>query len=969
MVKPKFNPSGQLLARLIYAPMKALTDTIQRSWPLITIFLAIFCNNVEAKIEGEVCSVSTQDCGGNLFCTPTNYRKPPQTKPHFGGFSETGVCAKPALLGQYCAQYIPSKSCSAGLACIPQNASDSQSMRGICKPILQANQEELLLLSLPAPPLNCEYLPGNYINVGFNSNEGTDRCCGRSRPIAKPGATGGNLTNLSFCDYARPPDTKNVFVTNFCGPNEQTGMYSLWEGNFANAATTPENRKCVEPLPYDPTIYTHDPPSFGQINQQCEAKFSDTDLASYQGLASDWTGEGYLRWWFISFPGEHHYKLGDEAFILSYIWLLKNTDNDSRHGGNFAMRDLSQKLHTIFNNGVSQGYRDSFTLMKKLDQIKQCIDQQKPIAFQLRYAFNAIMIEKLRKTVLAYQCGEWDKMNTENTGCAADFDQYFSVAMVRINSKLEIEHGDCSYTFGGGCQRQGSNLGIELNWGDSNRHQWINRAASRDFNVSNTGINNVGIDWLIDPPWKNDWVQPKLKENKLAEAITAASAGGGAGQIVFPSGDGKEPNFNWRLILKPEKYAEAFPVDSAFNSPAFLHFHERMPFNNQGEQTQFLMSRKNPDVDETTTWSGTHTVAGEAVRIMELISMADEDLTNKNRQVRIHFFRNNFRQRLSRLMAYYEAKADAMEIENICLEAQIRSLMAGLGTPLAADANVLDIALQNTAESNPACAGAIASSGSPNRNGSAPVSGSVAAATGLKTTGASLSGSGTSINNQNNNQNLTFVGIEGGSANPSGKGTQNNISLMSLSGSNNSLNNTGLGALASANKKNRKDQRQQSLLFKEKQKKDLPKHVERLEEELVAGMMAGKRIQVPQGKPVGNSSSLANLVSKLSDKSEAGGTPSLEENSSGANSVVMGKLGDEKLTLTGNVPSIRVEQKTASAANQVSHTGLDEETENNILQGIQERELVTSEDDTLWQKITKTYIKSYTKLFRPKSRR
>ena len=931
-----------------------------------------------AKGARELCGVGSTECASGLQCIPSTY-----AKEGYGKFSKDGLCLPLKSLGEECSIGGVTKICATGLTCAPSNPVEMTALKGTCIQLDKIRPEQLASMGVVVlPPLSnpikeCKYLPGNY----FFSVGRSDDCCGIMRKISKPNETNNFLTDIKYCDWVSAVDSKKVTSPSFCGTSEN-GAPLAWNALMQEDTPIgePVSGTCAASNPHDSTVVLGPDPEFTFDDVQCMPVFKDEDLESRVGLTSDWQGVGDMRYWFTSFPTKNFYRVGDEAFILAYIWLFKNTDQDSLEGANFKARDLAKKLYDMFALHYSKGFQDGFTLMQELDKIKNCVSIQGPLGFQLRYQLSLIMEQAILGTIRAYQCGGVEKLNSTTLNCTSEDNAFFVQDFLNITSSAEKEFVRCADPVINGCQK---NYYL-YDWQDDKRGDFIVNTVS-EASGENLWLykatpftNAMDIDTIIDPPVNTQWIPDQFKDN-LKNLFADLNTKNPTVPIAMPTADGRDPNFHWQIILKPEKLVEAFPPQTNYEGKSFLHFHEKMPYITPASKAYHNTFGINPGASEQEYWNGPLTIASEAVRIMEHFSASDEPLKPLNirgadlqyhlRQLHFLYHKDVVSQRLGRLIQYYGKKLDSIVMEKKCLVEKIKGLskIAGIDT----EAPDYDPAVIKLDMSRNSCNG----SGNGNGGGGGGGGGSDSSAKGQSQAlamadGTQLPPGKVAPNQQNGSVGFADFNIQGtdmSQATMQGKNKSQSISLASLVKSKSTLNANGSNSAFAAAKLGMKKQKDASLLKLKKSSESGPKDPATIIDEQLNKL--AKHVFKKDLMPIsGNLNNLSHP--SLSPAVEATEEPVAKSDVENIGKEVEKKFGvmPEERIKFGLDPKKAGNLGKTGNASAISNTGLSPEHEKEILDNIASEDLAENEDDTLWRKVTKAYIKNYKKLFSTKTR-
>jgi len=702
-------------------------------------------------------------------------------------------------------------------------------------------------------------------------------------------------------------------------------------------------------------------PEFSLDGASCQGKFTDAELESRIGLLSNWEGQGTYRYWFTSLPNKNVYRIGDEAFILAYIWLFKNTDIDSKFGANFKAKLLAQELYDIFDLFYAEGVRRSFSLMEKLDKLKKCLDVQGPIAFQLQYQIDDILEESLMGTIRAYQCGGVENLNETDLSCKSEENKFFADSLMEIATISVNEHNQCADVLANSCQKN-----FTSNWHDPSRHEFIVNAIKEETgedygNMFGGPYHNLGIDGLVDPPLNSLWAPEKLKNN-VPGLFSDLNSKNQTLKITMPGPEGRPPNFHWQVLLQPEKLNEAFPANPAFKGLSFLHYHEKMSYITPDSSVYHLASGSNPSADESIYWNGPLTIASEAVRIMEHYSASDDDGLQHLRQLHMNYHNDVVRPRLGRLMQFYIKKLQMIQQEKLCLAAKIRVTAERMGVDVNdASYDPAQVVLDST---TPSCIASSSGGGGGDSGSSsnlATSSGPQNYDKGALATDAGL-GSGTQLAvAANPNQDSRDITINIKSRLSDSSKALKGINLKTLSGNSLGLNLQARSNISAAIGQRLALQKSSGLLEKKKNMDSHPQHPE---------IVLQQKMQEVGHKLMKSRSSLSLLHGNGASASlavEGADKPAIvaANRPTGKVAAIVSAAKpvpvEEKIKIV-----VKVDKNTKDGA-QVSHTGLSPDLEEKILSHINPADFKSHEDDSLWIKVTNAYIKSYRKLFRSKN--
>ncbi|OFZ17153.1 MAG: hypothetical protein A2X86_01505 [Bdellovibrionales bacterium GWA2_49_15] len=939
---------------------------------LVMVPFLVFGGDKKPK---ELCAVGLSECGENLKCIPSLF-----DQNSYGKFSKQGLCLAPRAKQETCGQRSLAQSCATGLTCVSPTMDAAARLVGTCQHLERLSLEQMISSGIIAKPTSsnpvkkCKYLPGNY----YHSNGRDDAdCCGLTRQISNPSAPGKNIVDIKYCDWVPVGDSKQVTSPSFCGKT-QNGDSLEWKGVMIEGAPAgePVYGTCQMPTPRDPRVVLSEDPEFTFDQVQCLPIFKPDDLESRVGLMSDWEGVGDMRYWFTSLPTQNFYRVGDEPFIMAYIWLFKNTDQDSLTGTNFKARDLAKKLYDMFALHYSKGFQDGFELMKELDKIKNCILIQGPLAFQLRYQMSLIMEQALLGTIRAYQCGGVENLDPSNFNCKQEENAFFAKDFANITSSAEEEFARCADPFINGCQK---NYYL-YDWDDNQRNDFIvntvKAATGQDLWLykATPFFDDMAMDTLIDPPVNTSWIPLKFKDDfkTLLKDLNAANPNV---QIVMPTEGGRDPNFHWQIILRPEILSEVFPEKPPYEGKSFLHYHEKMPYITEASKVYQNTLRINPGATEGEYWNGPLTIASEGVRIMEHYSCSDEpmplnirgaDLQAHLRQLHFAYHRDVVPQRLARLIQYYVKKLESIKLEQECLVEKIKQLskIAGIDTT-AADYDPAVITLDMSRHSCPGTGGGDGNGDGKDRAGANLLTGKSVTLPGQ--IGTSAGAHSVISNNRNGNVGFVDPGLQVAPISEStmlGSNKTQSISLASLVKNKATFNVNGRdGAMASA-KLGLKKQKDASLLKYKKATENGQTDPEMINDDSLNKIAR----QVFKKNSLASPVSMSNLNNE--NVSHAPATP--EEVAAKLNVAIggrpaekqLGVMPEEKIKIGGGVQTKSIVANSAA----VSYTGLSSEHEEEILNNIAKEDLAENENDSLFRKVTKAYIKNYKKLFSSKTR-
>ncbi|MBI2520381.1 MAG: hypothetical protein HYV97_08180 [Bdellovibrio sp.] len=879
-----------------------------------------------------------------------------------------------------CGQRSLANSCETGFSCISPTMAAAASLSGVCQRLDGLSLEQMVTSGIVAKPATsnplkkCKYLPGNY----YHSNgKDDDDCCGITRQISNPNLPNKFLVDIKYCDWVPEGSSKKVTSPSFCGKT-QSGSSLAWKGvmTVGAPAEEPVYGTCEAPTPYDGHVVLDPGPEFTFDQAQCMPVFKPEDLESRVGLMSDWQGVGDMRYWFTSLPSENFYRVGDEAFILAYIWLFKNTDLDSLTGTNFKARDLAKKLYDMFVLHYSKGVQDGMDLMRQLENIKNCISIQGPLALQLRYQISLIMEQALLGTIRAYQCGGVENLDPHTLNCTGPENAFFAKDFGNITSSAEEEFVRCSDPFINGCEKEY----YLYDWDDNQRNDFIintvKRATGEDLWLYKASLffDDMAMDTLIDPPVNKQWVPLKFKDD-FKNLINELNAKNPTIQIVMPMSGGREPNFHWQVILQPEKLTEAFPQKPPYEGMSFLHYHEKMPYITEAGKVYQNTLRANPGADETQFWNGPLTLASEAVRIMEQYSCSDEPmplnirgaaLQAHLRQLHYVFHKDVVSQRLARLIQYYVKKLESIQMEKECLVEMIKAIskVAGIDTS-APDYDPAVITLDNSRHSCPGSDSG-GEGGDKQKNGKNLFGGKSLAL--AEQVGTPVAGGSVVPNNNGVEVSVLDPNLESPTLSEStllGTHKTQSLNLASLVKSKATMNTNGRDGAMAAVKMAMKKQKEASLLKLKKSSESGFSDPEMINDERLnrIAMHVFKKSSLTNTAPMSNSSQLNSPTAPEITEATAA-----DVNVATVSKAVEKKFGvmpEERIKIGQNTKNAGKPGPTKSS--ETSYTGLSSEHEQEILNNIAKEDLSEDENDTLWAKVTKAYIKSYKKLFSSKS--
>jgi uncharacterized membrane protein YgcG len=690
--------------------------------------------------------------------------------------------------------------------------------------------------------------------------------------------------------------------------------------------------------------------------------------------------------WEASWPEKNHSRPGDELYLMSFMWLFKNTTVDSLAGLNFKYKEFAGKLYDSFDKYYSKGILDSMEWINQLEKQKECLDPSSPFAFQLRYLINENLIEGLAGTLLSFQCGGADKFSMTTGACTDASNPHFLNDLTVMSALGRAEAANCRKISEEGMLILGSLSFIDPhatmllslaalegtdrrcavskqinNWRDGKRHKFYTSAieahmkAQADLpdrqNVINSmkrHLDGLNINWLMDPAYNEAWAPDELKNDDIAGLWEQAKANSKSELTKLDASEEMPPIFHWSLILKKDKFAEAFP-DTSINGRRFLHIHEKMVHWSAEEKTKYqtsILGSVPTDVKSLTSnnWNGPQALATEASHIMEHLSMAKEHWWRRLRFVREVYTDMVLKERYYRLMQYYDKKLQGLMQENECLEKQILAMAQGMGHDMASfDMHTIYFRKENK------CGGGPNSGG--NDGSSLALSADAKIGKGSGANGnANLDGVVV-----NEGQEFSGGGFNFGGTGSTGSKLRNGqgLSKSTIKGPISSLGGDGK-ALGRAARKGMQELR--ALLKKE-----------RGEFLAAAGShpavkMAHAGYPYSTGKRSGSGSYAAPALASVMDMSSAG--------TSGAAAVLNGdkKLldKDDKVNFGENSGSVDfsggVPAPKSSGPSGVT-TGLPAEEQRQILSSINAKNVTIQEGDSLWIIINKTYIKSYRKLF------
>lgn len=942
----------------------------------LVFLLAVFASS--NNYAQDSCQVSNQtSCSDGKYCIPLSSASGSQ---QFGEFSQEGECAALKEPGSECFPRGLQSSCNPGYTCLP-NTSDPTV--GACVDIQRsdlglsggASSETYRILDeikgqlkykvSSHTQLECKYLPGNYV---FGDDE-VNNCCGTAKTIPDPASPSQNLSGVYFCDYVNLPEEKVVYSPMFCGFDE-SGARLQWEGTYSDT----RSGKCIQFSPYPPYPSLEDFPPLTLKPGTCEIEYSATDLEDRTGLMSSWNGKAELNdanfttshftidqfsHWFRSHPERNHYLPGDEPFILAYIWLFKNADNDSKHNLTSYIRDnLANPLYETFQHYVD-GYQQAYEMIKFLNDNRECINPTSTFALVQRYKNNEFLIEGLANTILDYQCGDPNTdVNSGNCG-AADSRYYFESAFKEAFDKALKERDHCRSPHES-CNKPGSNT-IE-SWKDEGRHKFIVESVKHEFNEDlgsyQAPYHNLGFDGLVDPPINMNWAPTELMGDNASQLWDKARSKANNENVKLSDGNNNSfhPVYHWSLILRDDKFNEAFPESNneTISGPTFLHYHKDMNFHTN--EAFALASATYPSmVDlEKQYWHGPQMLATIAAHILEYYSVKDHDVVLDNMHFKLSLQRYVIRYRLARLFQFYHARLVAMEQEQECLLAKIRTIAQGLGQnvddeswdPMAIDLDGAPRCLDLRGGLTFGSDGKI----SPiHKGGAGP-----AEATAI---------SANSTNTPSNIDSNTFGGVGINSTGQMGLNTStggNKMSLASLKGPI-SLRGGNASAVSSAIRsnaeKNKKLIQAASKKFIEENKGNAA--IQAISE-MVNKTTPAKIINKPLTHFNKNGSANSSLASLAATTDMDASKHNSDDESTTVNSNVKtgSRLGSDRMDSTPDKVNL-----AAKSSNAPSSTGLNKQQESDILKNISPKFTDKKDDDSLWLILNKAYVRSYRKLF------
>jgi hypothetical protein len=941
------------------------------------------------EVSGNVCQLASPNCPQNQHCIPTSSN---QALNQFGDFSSDGVCASLKTEGQSCKIHGLQNSCAPGFTCLPMplgalegicinvynpepalsntealetynrfhtNGGDVPELTPLVKAYLRLNQNDSLT------NFNCKYFPGNYV---FGDPDQT-QCCGIAKSIRSESSS-DLLSAVYYCDYIVVEDNKDTLSPSFCGYAED-GTRLRWIGPPASATNPMPAGRCSPQPAYPPDVIADIPvPSLDQTT--CAAEFPPEIEEDRIGLMSRWEADNFITKtdtntsvhvddfiaWFRSHPNKNHYVPGDELFILSWIWLFKNTDIDSKRELNFFLRDqIATPLYNILDKFYAKSYRQAYDLIKFLEDNKECMEVTGAFSLQSRYTINKFLHEGLVGSLRGYQCGS-DAIESSTAACQSQQDEFFSDKFLTSFNMANQEYDDChTVRFEGtNCTKSGNHDRFYQGWNDPERHKFIVNSIKETHNGKDTGswrngpFNNLGLDGLADPPINSQWVPQEFIQKDIAGLWTKARLNASNENVKLPGSAELYPIYHWSLIVDPQKFSLAFP-EQLGGKPSFLHYNSSMEYISN--ESQALVTANYPSMVDPVNrrWNGPQMIATNAAHLMELYSSTDGEFDRPHLHFKKRFQKYLVRHHLTRLFQYYYTKMQSIEEEQSCLHDKIKEISRGLGHNVdAPDWDPVAIRLEKTPKCSALAGGVSFGSGSiisdsnegPLAIGIVPLEGptkqnSVSQAAGSNTSAMNIGGMGAGLGG---------AGVLGGAT----------LSLSTAKGPI-GLAGGNSGTFARAVKEGFNKRKERLMLEHKKYAEEtannpIVKNIMEMESQ-----KGSNSFFTPLSRYKGSSNtSLASLSGLTDPAKEANQVTSVD---SGA-TPMRGTLADDSVASS---PAINLGGSKTSPVNLPGHTGLSNADQQQILKAIGPSTYEKNEKDSLWLIINKAYVRSYKKLF------